>query len=90
MALVSEVEQLGEVVITALGIQKEAKKLGAEVNGSEIVGLVPLEAILNAGRFYSNNKVTDEKELVDLAIEKLELSSLNKFVKEEKIIDYMI
>lgn len=71
-------------------VKKEAKRLGAEVNGSEIVGLVPLEAILNAGRFYSNNKVTDEKELVDLAIEKLELSSLNKFVKEEKIIDYMI
>jgi glutamate formiminotransferase len=71
-------------------VKKEATRLGAEINGSEIVGLVPLEAILKAGRFYSGGKITDEKELVDLAIEKLGLSSLNKFVKEEKIIDYMI
>ena len=71
-------------------VKKEAARLGAEVNGSEIVGLVPLEAILKAGRFYSGDEITDEKELVDLAIEKLGLSSLNRFVKEEKIIDYMI
>ena len=71
-------------------VKKEAARLGAEINGSEIVGLVPLEALLKAGRFYSGDKITDEKELVDLAIEKLGLSSLNKFVKEEKIIDYMI
>ena len=71
-------------------VKKEAARLGAEINGSEIVGLVPLEALLKAGKFYSGDKITDEKELVDLAIEKLGLSSLNKFVKEEKIIDYMI
>jgi len=35
-------------------------------------------------------KIKDEKELVDLAVEKLGLSSLKKFIKEEKIIDYMI
>ena len=71
-------------------VKKEAARLGAEVNGSEIVGLVPLEAILKAGRFYSGDEITDEKELVDLAIEKLGLSSLNRFDKKEKIIDYMI
>ena len=56
-------------------VKKEATRLGAEINGSEIVGLVPLEAILKAGRFYWYNKIKDEKELVDLAIEKLGLSS---------------
>jgi glutamate formiminotransferase len=71
-------------------VKKEATRLGAEVDGSEIVGLVPIEAILKAGRFYSEDKITNEKELVDLAVEKLGLSSLNTFVKEEKIIDYMI
>ncbi len=71
-------------------VKKEAARLGTEINGSEIVGLVPLEALLKAGRFYSGDKITNEKELVDLAIEKLGLSSLNKFVKDEKIIDYMI
>jgi glutamate formiminotransferase len=71
-------------------VKKEAARLGAEVNGSEIVGLVPLEAILQAGKFYAGNKTADEKSLVDLAIEKLGLSTLNWFIKEEKIIDYMI
>lgn len=71
-------------------VKKEAAKLGVEVDGSEIVGLVPLEALLQAGKFYSDNKTTDEHTLVDLAIEKLGLSSLNKFDKNKKVIDYMI
>ena len=71
-------------------VKKEAERLGAEVNGSEIVGLVPLEAILKAGKFYADNKTMDEKDLVNLAVEKLGLNSLNNFVNEEKIIDYMI
>lgn len=71
-------------------VRKEAKRLGVDVNGSEIVGLVPLEALLMAGRYYANNQSLDENELVDLAIEKLGLSSLNPFDKNNKIIDYMI
>lgn len=70
--------------------KKEAERLGAEVNGSEIVGLVPLEALLQAGRFYSDNESKDEDYLVELAIDKLGLNSLNAFDKKEKIIDYMI
>lgn len=71
-------------------VKKEAKRLGAEVEGSEIVGLVPLEALLQAGKFYNSWNLTKEEELVDLAIEKLGLSSLNPFDKQQKIIDYMI
>jgi glutamate formiminotransferase/formiminotetrahydrofolate cyclodeaminase len=71
-------------------VKKEAERLGVEVNGSEIVGLVPLEALLLAGKFYSDNNALDENKLVDLAIEKLGLNSLNTFNKKEKIIDYMI
>ena len=71
-------------------VKKEAARLGVEVNGSEIVGLVPLEALLQAGRFYSKDKNLNENDLVDLAIEKLGLSTLNTFEKKQKIIDYMI
>jgi glutamate formiminotransferase/formiminotetrahydrofolate cyclodeaminase len=71
-------------------VKKEASRLGAEVDGSEIVGLVPLDALLQAGRFYSMGKLNAEKDLVDLAIEKLGLRSLNTFEKTHKIIDYMI
>ncbi len=71
-------------------VKKEAAAKGVEVNGSEIVGLVPLEALLQAGKFYSKDKETNEDKLVDLAIEKLGLSTLNEFDKNNKIIDYMI
>ncbi|HEY6906490.1 MAG TPA: glutamate formiminotransferase, partial [Ignavibacteriaceae bacterium] len=71
-------------------VKKEAKRLGVEVDGSEIVGLVPLEALLQSGRFYSGDKSLSDDELVDLAIEKLGLSTLNPFDKNQKIIDYMI
>ena len=70
--------------------KKEAAKAGIRVSGSEIVGLVPLEAMLQAGRFYANDKNYDEKSLVEIAIEKLGLNDLSKFEPEQKIIDYMI
>jgi glutamate formiminotransferase len=71
-------------------VKKEAARLGLKINGSEIVGLVPLQSMLDAGRFYIGSNVKDEKILVDVAIERLGLSSLNIFKPEEKIIEYMI
>lgn len=71
-------------------VKKEAKRLGVEVNGSEIVGLVPLESLLQAGKYYSQDKELNETKLVDIAIENLGLSTLNLFEKEKKIIDFMI
>ena len=71
-------------------VKREANQLGAEVDGSEIVGLVPLDALLQAGRYYSEGEKNDEEELVNLAIKRLGLSSLNPFDKRQKIIDYMI
>ena len=71
-------------------VKKEAGRLGVEVDGSEIVGLVPLEALLMAGKFYADGKELKENELVDLAIRQLGLNTLNPFNKNEKIIDYMI
>lgn len=71
-------------------VKKEAARFGVKVNGSEIVGLVPLEALIQAGKFYTGNKANNEKELVEAAIENLGLSTLNPFKPEEKIIEYMI
>ena len=42
-------------------VKKEAKRLGTEVEGSEIVGLVPLEALLQAGKFYNTWNLNKEK-----------------------------
>jgi glutamate formiminotransferase/formiminotetrahydrofolate cyclodeaminase len=71
-------------------VKKEATRLGVEVTGSEIVGLVPLEALMLTGKYYAEEKNLDEKALVDLAIDKLGLNDLHPFVKMDKIIDYMI
>jgi glutamate formiminotransferase/formiminotetrahydrofolate cyclodeaminase len=70
-------------------IKEEAEKLDVKVTGSEIVGLVPKEALLRAGRFYSKKEM-DEDALLSLAIEKLGLSQLYEFKPEEKIIEYMV
>jgi glutamate formiminotransferase/formiminotetrahydrofolate cyclodeaminase len=74
-------------------VQEEAEKLGAKATGSEIVGLVPKESLVLAGKFYSekeNLKISNEEELVSLAIDKLGLSELYPFKTEEKVIEYMI
>jgi len=72
---------------------EEAEKLGAKVTGSEIVGLVPKESLVLAGKFYSEKdklKISDENELLSLAIDKLGLSQLYPFKLEEKVIEYMV
>ena len=71
-------------------VKKEAERLGVDVNGSEIVGLVPLEAMLQAGRFYTHGKESNEKRLIEAAIENLGLSTLHPFKPEEKIIEYLL
>jgi glutamate formiminotransferase/formiminotetrahydrofolate cyclodeaminase len=74
-------------------VQEEARKLGVKATGSEIVGLVPKESLILAGKFYSKKhrlKITGEEELVALAIDKLGLSELYPFKPEEKVIEYMV
>ena len=71
-------------------VKKEADRIGVKVSGSEIVGLVPLEALLQTGKYYANYQKMDEDSLVNLAIEKLGLNDLHPFNKNEKIIDYLL
>jgi len=75
-------------------VKLEAEKLGVHVKGSEIVGLVPLEALVLAGRFYSlkedREPPEDSDELLKIAIDELGLSVLEEFVPEKKVIEYMI
>ena len=69
-----------------------AYDLGARVTGSELVGLIPLEAVLQAGRHYLKKlgKTTGipESELIHTAILSLGLNDLYPFEKENKIIEY--
>lgn len=72
-------------------IKVEADKLGLKVISSELVGLCPLDAFLEAGKYYSpsNNDFT-EKELVDIAIKGLKLDIIDKFIPENNIIEWTI
>ncbi len=70
---------------------EEARKLGLRVTGSEIVGLVPKEAILQAGQYFlkkqGRSTAVPEEELVHMADLSLGLSQLSPFKPEEKIIE---
>ncbi len=75
-------------------VVSEAQKRGVRVVGSELVGMLPLEAILEAGRYYFEKQGKSagqpEKELIDMAVRSLGLDQLKKFIPGERIIDYQI
>ncbi len=74
--------------------EEEAAKIGARVTGSEIVGLVPLEAILDAGRHFlrkmGKSDAVPEEDIVHEAIISLGLNDVAPFDPTEKIIEYKI
>ena len=71
----------------------EAKALGLAVCGSELVGLIPLEAVLLAADYFvrtENLFLLDEAQKVRLVVERLGLSSVQPFVPTKRIIEYML
>ena len=74
-------------------VKQDAAELKVGVAGSEIVGLVPLEAILMAAEYYIDREhlfIIDEDQKVRLAIERLGLNSIERFDPQEKIIEYVV
>lgn len=73
-------------------VKEEAEKLGLYVTGSEVVGLLPLEPIVLAGRHYmkkmGKGEGAPEGELVEAAIRSMGLDSVAPFEPEKKIIEY--
>ena len=73
---------------------EEARKLGLRVTGSELVGLIPRSALLEAGTFYlarpGKSTGVPERELVHTAVRSLGLSELGAFDLDKKIIEYAI
>ncbi len=70
-------------------IKRLATDRGVNVTGSEIVGLIPLEAIRMAGKYYAPDE-EDQDQLIKIATDNLGLSDLDEFVPEQKIIELMI
>jgi glutamate formiminotransferase/formiminotetrahydrofolate cyclodeaminase len=67
---------------------------GAQVTGSELVGLVPLKAMVDAGKYFlqkqQGNTMASEGELIAIAIKTMGLDELEPFKPEERIIEYLL
>ena len=73
---------------------KRAEARGLRVTGSELVGLIPLKGMLDAGKYFLRKQMRStgipEKEIIKIAVKSLGLDDLYEFKPEEKIIEYKI
>lgn len=71
---------------------KQAEALGLRVTGSELVGLIPKEALLMAGRYYlekqGKSPGVPEEDLIRIAVVSLGLNDVAPFEPQKKIIEY--
>jgi glutamate formiminotransferase/formiminotetrahydrofolate cyclodeaminase len=73
--------------------KRQAVELNIAVAGSELVGLIPLEAMLRAADYYiekENLFIIDEDQKIKLVIDRLGLNSVTEFIPGERIIEYII
>ncbi|MEO7522496.1 MAG: glutamate formimidoyltransferase [Ferruginibacter sp.] len=73
---------------------KKADARGIRVTGSELVGLIPLKAMTDAGKYFLRKQKrstgVSEKDLINIAIKSMGLDELGPFIPEERIIEYML
>jgi glutamate formiminotransferase/formiminotetrahydrofolate cyclodeaminase len=72
--------------------EKFAHSFGVRVTGSELVGLIPLEAVLDVGKYFLKKQESStgisEKEIVRIAVQSLGMEEISEFNPEHKIIEY--
>ncbi len=75
-------------------VREEARKRGLRATGSELVGLIPLDALLETGRHYldlqGGSRGIPERDIVHIAVKSLGLDELYPFDPEKKIIEYAV
>ena len=73
---------------------KKAEARGIRVTGSELVGLVPLKALLDAGKYFLRKQKRSlgvpDAELIKIAVKSLGLDEIKPFDPKEKIIEYKL
>ena len=73
---------------------RKADARGVRVTGTEIVGLVPKRAIIEAGKYFLRKQHRStgisEEEIIRIAVKSMGLDELKPFKAEEKIIEYML
>ena len=75
-------------------VRLQARERGLRVSGSELVGLIPLSAIISAGKFYLSKQKRSTgipvKDIIKIAIKSMGLNEISEFNPYEKIIEYKI
>ena len=73
---------------------RKAADRGIRVTGSELVGVIPLQAMLDAGRYFLRKQQrstgVSDKELIKIAVKSLGLDELYPFDPQKKIIEYIL
>lgn len=73
---------------------EKANSRGIRVTGSELVGLIPLSCMLDAGRYFLKKQMrstgVSDAELIKIAIKSMGLDELGAFDPEKKIIEYAL
>jgi len=73
---------------------EKARLRGMRVTGSELIGLIPLNAMLDAGKYFLRKQqrstgISDD-EIIKIAVKSLGLNELAPFDQKKKIIEYVI
>lgn len=72
----------------------KAQERGIRVTGSEVVGLVPLRAMLDAGRYFLRKQQRSagiaDREIIKIAVKSMGLDDLGPFDPDKKIIEYVL
>ncbi len=75
-------------------VTKSANEKGIRVTGSELVGIIPLQCLIDAGKYFLEKQERStgipEKELIKIAVKSLGLEELAPFKPEERIIEYLL
>jgi len=73
---------------------KKAENRGIRVTGSELVGLLPLSCLLDAGRYFLEKQQrstgVSETELIKIAVKSMGLDELGPFEPEKRVIEYLL
>jgi len=69
-------------------IKSVATKYEIQLNGSELVGMIPKKCLIDSGKYYAP-KEKDQESLMQLAVEKLGLNKVKTFIKNEQILEYV-
>ncbi|NQV30715.1 MAG: glutamate formimidoyltransferase [Candidatus Marinimicrobia bacterium] len=87
-------QELTPIHIAFDEVVNQAELRGLRVSGSELVGLIPLNAMLEAGKYFlrkqNSSTAVSNAELIRIAIQSMGLNEISPFKPQERIIEYQL